>query len=86
MGTSLQRGQQRRRVVQKRRFREFAAVVTFEYGELVPEGEDSEAVSLRLRKKTDHGEDGEDEFARELTLVAWRNLTRQQQRPVCARH
>jgi hypothetical protein len=43
---------------------------TFEYGDLLPEGEDLEGrVTPTPEEDSDHGEDGEDEFGHELTLV-----------------
>jgi hypothetical protein len=51
---------------------------TFEYGDLLPEGEDFEGrFAPTPEEDADHGQDGEDEFGHELTLVTWRNLTRQ---------
>ena len=44
---------------------------TFEYGDLLPEGEDFEGrVAPTPEEDADHGEDGEDEFGHEITLVA----------------
>jgi hypothetical protein len=54
---------------------------TFENGDLLPEGEDLKGrIAPTPEEDTDHGEDGENEFGHEITLVAWRNLIRQQQR------
>ena len=53
----------------------------FEHGDLLPEGEDFEGrVAATAEEDTDHGEDGEDEFRHELTLVTRCNVARAGQR------
>ena len=47
----------------------------FEHGDLLPEGEDFEGrVAATAEEYTDHGEDGEDKFRHELTLVTRCNV------------
>jgi hypothetical protein len=42
----------------------------FEHGNLLPEGEDFKSrVASAAEEDADHGEDGEDEFCHEITLV-----------------
>jgi hypothetical protein len=45
--------------------------ITFQYGDLLPEGEDFECrVAPTPEEDADHGEDGQDEFGHEPTLVS----------------
>jgi hypothetical protein len=53
----------------------------FEHRDLLPEGEDFEGrVAATAEEDTGHGEDGEDEFRHELTLVTRCNVARAGQR------
>jgi hypothetical protein len=49
----------------------------FEHGDLLSESQDLQrSVAPTAEEDADHGEDGEDEFRHELTLVTWRNVAR----------
>jgi hypothetical protein len=52
-----------------------------EHGDLLSEGEDFEGrVASTAEEDMDHGEDGEDEYRHELTLVTWRDVASPRQR------
>src|SRR5579859_6505101 len=80
--TSDHRDQKRRRVVQMSRSREFSlgrGRFRLSTATCCLRARTSRAVSRRLAEEdTDHGEDGEDEFRHELTLVTRCTVAREQ--------
>jgi len=70
--TSAQRYQKARRIVQKSRSTEFKVgrwTLTFEYGDLLSEGEDFHGrIGSTPEEDTYRGEKGKDGFEHELTL------------------